>query len=605
MVLEHPIQPFLEWLPIQLLTFLLSAVCLAVAGTFVGYLIASVRHGPAHAFGIVGSTLAVGYRDLRSISSRRIVGMAGLAFREAIRRYVLVVFAVFVVILLFAGWYLDTSSDDPAKLYLSFVLKATNFLVVLLAIFLSVFSLPADLRNRTIYTVVTKPVRGWEIVIGRIAGFGAVGTVILALMCLFSYVFVVRGVSHRHQVDADSVEIATDGSGGWRGQTTRDSFHRHEITINPDGNGVTDSRMGHRHKVAQSDDGDEVKYRVGPAVGSLQARVPVYGELRFLGRDGKPADKGINVGKEWTYRGYVEGGSLGAGVWRFDGLNARDFPGGLPIELSIRVFRTYKGEIESGILGTIVLKNPQSGLQSEDIPFTATDNFADEITIDRRITAAKPGGQYREVDLFEDLTDNGSLEIWISCAERAQYFGMARTDLYLRAADRLFGFNFVKSYFTIWLQMLVVTGFGVMFSTFLNGAVAMLATLGSIIMGYFSQWIVDVFTGAAEGGGPSESVIRIVTQDNLVTPLDINPVTTAAVKAFDVVAMAIIRGVSFLMPNFRDFSEFGGMNTTRFVANGFDIPMNLMSQYMLTTFAYLLAVTCLGYFFLKSKEIAA
>ena len=100
-------------------------------------------------------------------------------------------------------------------------------------------------------------------------------------------------------------------------------------------------------------------------------------------------------------------------------------------------------------------------------------------------------------------------------------------------------------------------------------------------------------------------MIRIVTQDNLVTPLDINPVTTAAVKAFDVVAMAIIRGVSFLMPNFRDFSEFGGMNTTRFVANGFDIPMNLMSQYMLTTFAYLLAVTCLGYFFLKSKEIAA
>ena len=605
MVLEHPIQPFSEWLPIQLLIFVLLAVGLAIIGTFVGYLIASVRNGPSLAFRAVVNTLALGYRDLKSISARRIVGLAKVAFWEAIRRYVLVVFAVFVVILLFAGWYLDTSSDNPAKLYLSFVLKASNFLVVLLAVFLSVFSLPNDLKNRTIYTVVTKPVRAWEIIIGRIVGFGAVGTLILASMCLFSYVFVVRGLSHQHQVKADSVEVAEDDSKGWLGETTRNSFHRHELTINPDGSGLTDSRMGHRHKVTRSGSSENIEHEIGNPVGSLQARVPIYGGLQFHGRDGKPAKQGINVGKEWTYRGYVEGGSLGAGIWRFEGLSSDDFSGGLPIEMSIRVFRTYMGEIESGILGTISLRNPNSGLQSADITFTATDNFVDEITIDRQIKAAMPGDPYREVDLFEDLAAGGSLEIWIRCAERAQYFGMARTDLYLRASDRHFGFNFIKSYVTVWLQMLIVTGFGVMFSTFLNGAVAMLATLGSITMGYFSQWIVDVFTGAAQGGGPSESVIRIVKQDNLVTPLDVNPVTTAIIKGFDIVTMAVMRGISFLMPNFRDFSEFGGMNTTRFVANGFDIPMNLMAQYILVTTAYLLAVTCLGYFFLKSKEIAA
>ena len=555
--------------------------------------------------GIVGETIGIGYRDLKSTSWGRIFGLASLAFREALRRYVLVVFAVFVVILLFAGWYLDVESDNPAKLYLSFVLKATNFLVVLLAIFLSVFSLPTDIKNRTIYTIVTKPVRAWEIVIGRIVGFGAVGTIILAMMCLFSYVFVTRGVSHAHRVLDESVEVAADGSGGWRGETDRQAYHRHDATINPDGSGFTDSRMGHLHQVTRSEGNEEADYEMGPPVGSLQARVPVWGELRFLDRAGKPADLGINVGKEWTYRGYVEGGTAGAGIWTFHGLNSRDFPQGLPIEMSIRVFRTYKGEIESGILGTIVLKNPTTGMQAEEIPFTASDNSVDQLFIDRRIKAALPGGQFREVDLFEDLADGGTMEVWINCAERGQYFGMARTDFYLRASDRMFAFNFVKSYFVMWLQMLVVTGFGIMFSTFLNGPVSMLATLGSIILGYFTNRIMDVLTGDAQGGGPIESVIRIVKQDNLVTPLDVNPIATAIIQGFDLISMGIMRGFSFLMPNFRDFAEFGGLNTTRFVANGFDISMNLIAQFTVTTLAYLIVVTCLGYFFLKSKEIAA
>lgn len=57
------------------------------------------------------------------------------------------------MILLFAGWFLDTSSDEPAKLYLSFVLTSTSYLVLAMALFLSAFSLPIDLRNRTLHTI--------------------------------------------------------------------------------------------------------------------------------------------------------------------------------------------------------------------------------------------------------------------------------------------------------------------------------------------------------------------------------------------------------------------------------------------------------------------
>ena len=82
-------------------------------------------------------------------------------------------------------------NSNPARVYLSFVLGTTNYLVLLMALFLSTFSIPNDIKNRTIYTVVTKPVRASEIVLGRIVGFATVGTAMLVFMGAISYVFVV------------------------------------------------------------------------------------------------------------------------------------------------------------------------------------------------------------------------------------------------------------------------------------------------------------------------------------------------------------------------------------------------------------------------------
>ena len=51
------------------------------------------------------------------------------------------------------------------------MLTATSYLVLLLALIISSLSLPADIKNRTLHTVVTKPVRASEVVLGRIVGF--------------------------------------------------------------------------------------------------------------------------------------------------------------------------------------------------------------------------------------------------------------------------------------------------------------------------------------------------------------------------------------------------------------------------------------------------
>lgn len=279
-------------------------------------------------------------------------------------------FALFLIFLLFAGWYLDVQSDTPERLYLSFVLQATNYLVLILAMFLSSFSLPNDIKHRTIYTVVTKPVRAWEIVLGRIVGFGAMGSVLTALMWGASYIFVVGGLWHSHAVDLARLEPVgspSTGPAAVRGQTQVNSqhrhTHRHTLLVDSEGQGSTDRVMSHWHPVTRSGTGQSTRYQVGPPRDALQARVPILGTLQFLNRSGQPANenKGINVGREWTYRGYIAGGTRSAAIWTFNDISQRQFPRGLNLEMTIRVFRTFVGDIERGISGTIVLQPEKSG----------------------------------------------------------------------------------------------------------------------------------------------------------------------------------------------------------------------------------------------------
>lgn len=239
-----------------------------VLGLIVGYVYSASRYGPAEGFYAVARAIRDLIRfDLPGTSIRRVFALARLAFKEAIRRKVLFVVGLFLVVLLLAGWYLNPESDDPARLYISFVLTATNYLILVLALFISTFSLPADIKNKTIYTIVTKPVRATEIVLGRMLGFVAVGTVMLIPMGLASYLFVTRGLRHTHQ---EVVELKDVGGGRLEGETDYVRNHKHSFSINPDsdGLGLTDIVRGHRHVVTKTGD----TFVIGPPTGALRPR---------------------------------------------------------------------------------------------------------------------------------------------------------------------------------------------------------------------------------------------------------------------------------------------------------------------------------------------
>ena len=608
MVLEQDIPRFAAWIWPAVVTFLLTA---GLASLFVGlaaWLVQAARTGPLDAGDRVYRGILTGLRDLAGTSPGRVRALARLAIQEAVRRNVLVVLAVFAIVVLFAGWFLDPTSVNPGRLYLGFILGASNFLVATVTLVLAVFSLPADIKSKAIQTVTTKPVRTGEIVLGRVLGFSIVGTVLLAVMGLAGWAFVVRSVQHDHELAAGSLREIRDDEGGlvgYEGRTGAGRGHRHFVRLDAEGNGIAENAQGHRHRIAARADGEAVAYDVGAAVGILEARRPLRGRLRFLDREGKPAAKGISVGAEWAYRQFIEGGTAATAIWTFDGIREESFPDGLPLEMTIRVFRTYKGTIKEGIHGTVQLQNPSNKLRSEAIPIVAREFTIEELRIPRRLNTVLADGRVEEADLFRDFVSDGRVEVWLQCLEPAQYYGVAQADFYLRLGSGSFAWNYAKGCLGAWFAMLIVTALGVMFSTFLSAPVALVASVAVLLVGQFREFIARLFqsqlTGdatIAPGGGPIESLYRIVSQTSITLELDPTP-AVQAMKLVDMVLLAPMRVAAGIFPS------LSTLGTGDFVAGGFDIPGDLLAAHAAETLAYVAAFCIAGAFCLRAREVAS
>ena len=602
------------WFFSYMVDFAMLTLFILVGWAILAFALAAIRNSPGRAAKMIVGTIKRAFIvDFPRTSIRRTAAMSRLAIQEAIRNKVLIIFVLFVALLLFAGWFLDVENDHPARLYLGFVLSASTYLLLALGIFLSAFSLPNDIKNRTIYTIMTKPVRAHEIFLGRVFGFAAVGTLLLVLMASVSYGFVKRGLDHDHTIDKTAIEW-DEATGLGTGKTSLNAYHRHEFTINrnlenADGLiGTTELAKGHSHNIYLR--GDD--YIVGSPTGDLLARVPVYGALSFLDRYGKPSEEGgLNVGKEWTYRSYIEGNTLNTAIWEFENLTEDMFvtsgsEGVLPLELNLRVFRSTKGKIESRIHGEILLVNPEDKLPTEQrfsapIPFEADEFVTSQVNIKfSDIHRQNPKtGALENINLFKHLVDGGKLQVHIRCKDRAQFFGMARADVYIRAPEGSFEANLIKCYLGIWMQMLLVILLGVFFSTFLNGIVALISSVAIIAMGMFAGFIGDIQTGEAPGGGPIESIVRNITQQGATLELEMGDTAIEVIESLDGFYLNTMESLAKLAP---DFSKF---NMSAKVAYGYDIHMDLILRQLVTTMVYFFVLVLAGYFILTSREIAA
>ena len=96
---------------------------------------------------------------------------------------------------------------------------------------------------------------------------------------------------------------------------------------------------------------------------------------------------------------------------------------------------------------------------------------------------------------------------------------------------------------------------------------------------------------------PIESLYRIITQMNQVSPLSQN-IGTDLIKNIDVILKRGMESLAFVLPDFRSFS------TVDYVAYGYHIPMNHIYQDLTVCLAYLVGLFVIGYFFLRTREVA-
>ena len=124
----------------------------------------------------------------------RVRAVAVNTIRQALRLKVAVVFLLLLLVLLPAMGF-SVSGDGTLKgrlqTFTSYGLSLTNLLLCLLTIIVSIYSVTSDIDQGQIYTVVTKPIRRFEIILGKVAGVILLDVGLLVVFSAVVYTIVV------------------------------------------------------------------------------------------------------------------------------------------------------------------------------------------------------------------------------------------------------------------------------------------------------------------------------------------------------------------------------------------------------------------------------
>lgn len=115
----------------------------------------------------------------------RIYSVASNTFREAVRDRVLYNLIAFALLLSGAAILVGQISIDIEKLVvINLGLTAVSLFGVVIAIFIGIGLVSKEIEKRTLYTVLSRPVRRWEFIVGKffgLAGTLAVNTFFMAI----------------------------------------------------------------------------------------------------------------------------------------------------------------------------------------------------------------------------------------------------------------------------------------------------------------------------------------------------------------------------------------------------------------------------------------
>ena len=114
--------------------------------------------------------------------------------KQALRMKIAAVFIVLLIVLL-PVMGVSMTGDGTLKgrlqTFVSYGLSLTNLLLCLLVVIVSIYTLTNDIQQRQIYTVITKPVRRYQLLLGKLFGVVLLSTALLVLFSAIIYVITI------------------------------------------------------------------------------------------------------------------------------------------------------------------------------------------------------------------------------------------------------------------------------------------------------------------------------------------------------------------------------------------------------------------------------
>ena len=598
------------------------------------------------------------FPELIALRPRRLLAVAQLSIVESTRKMWApwVVIVIFGVILAFTHWFLPLQQRpaEMGRLYVGTLSLLCMLLLTVMVTVLAPLSLPQDIQAQTIYTVVSKPVRRLELIWGRMIGYMTIVTALVLLFGLVSLWYLKREIGGEitllqdkakavRQADADQAKYYDDQAEQLRTRMSARVPVKGSLSF-------VDS-MGKPNAVG-IDVGQELEYRshiegatpsaaiwmYGPAledprmkgrrledrrvpvdallkpgtieaiedravileygVQALEARKKTAGipaseeagltlsisrakdEIKGLRDQSKKLDTEFKDLRAQAKKLEQEKKMVEAAELRSKADSRHSPP--VPMEMTFTIYRTTKGRVGDPVYASIEVENPRTHLRFRD-----TFPIREYYTNKRVLPSSYLVGSL------------GSLKVTVQCMSATQYLGMAESDFYFLADSGNFGQNFMKGLFGIWLQAMVLTAIGVFAGTFLSWPVALLFTIAFFVAGHAATALLkDFFIQSMLGGGPFESLLRLISHENQVT--DMAPTLAVVVaKTFDAIVMPVMTRMAYLIPN------LGALDVSNTVSEGFAVGWPLMIANVLIAGAYALPFSIAGYFILKNREVAA
>lgn len=494
---------------------------------------------------------------------------------------------IFSVAAALSAWFLPAHDySDKIKLVASISLAVSAFFATIVAIVIAATSIPNDLSQKLVYTVLTKPVSRVNFLCGKVLGYLLVVAFILGIMWLIS-IGVIRATVARGNVMITI--IAPDGPAEAAGLQEGDIILAYDgaklDTLTALTSAVEGTKPGHAVTLRIYKDGVDEDLELVTASPREADSALASAILSKLGldaveielsadKDVKPSElifsgvKGVSIlpepGRVWMTDGGYGPNSV---TVKFSNLHEKALPpGDIRIAVKIDILTSHVGKHVDDV--PISVLNPQTG-KEEFFQHRLKGRTPSVLSIRR-----------------EYLSEDGDLRLRFVREQPDVLFAVDRAESFrVLLSARSFELNLLRSFFVLFLQMVVVIAVASLGSTFLSGPVAMFLAFGVYICGSVMDFV--------------EVVAQKLKEGTLRMPLEFHDADLSEYgkRWYDNIAYYAAKAYMIIFPDFRRF------RTVDHLVQGTVIPGAFVAKALVYALVYAGIALVIGSLIFRRREV--